>query len=170
MLEVLAVRASNGNLLPKDLCQPAMGPRTVVVSAPTPWQATVDLCLCWRLPDTHWQVYFSLLWDCCFFPLVLVHIWFCLFPPRASVSRVLWKFSNQILLCFKVRFPGDFQSLWQIPWLESLKWGLELSQQCNNFFGIIVLQLVGHPPSRYGVWFNVIAPLLPSHYGFSFYV
>lgn len=48
--------------------------------------------------------------------------------------------------------------------------GLELSQQCNNFFGIIVLQLVGHPLSRYGIWFNVIAPLLPSHCGFSFYI
>lgn len=28
----------------------------------TPWQATVDPCLCRRLPDTHRQVWLSLLW------------------------------------------------------------------------------------------------------------
>ena len=31
--------------------------------------------------------------------------------------------------------------------LASLVWGLEASQQCENFFGMIVLQFVGHPPS-----------------------
>ena len=30
--------------------------------------------------------------------------------------------------------------------LASLVWGLEASQQCENFFGMIVLQFVGHPP------------------------
>ena len=55
---------------------------------------------------------------------------------------VLWKFCNQILLTFKVRFPGDSQSLWQIPRLGSLMWGLDPSQQCENFLGMIVLQFV----------------------------
>ena len=32
-------------------------------------------------------------------------------------------------------------------------WGLEPSQWCENFFGIIFLQSVGHPPGGYGIWF-----------------
>ena len=47
---------------------------------------------------------------------------FLLGPPSVSVSPVLWKFSNQILLTFKVRFPGDSQSLCWVPRLESLLW------------------------------------------------
>ena len=31
-----------------------------------------------------------------------------------------------------------------MPRLENLGWALELSHQCHNFFGIIVLQFVGH--------------------------
>ena len=58
---------------------------------------------------------------------------FCLYPARVYVSPVLWKFWNQIPLTFKVRFPGDSQSLCQSPRLESLLWGLELLQQCKNF-------------------------------------
>ena len=61
------------------------------------------------------------------------------------VLPVLWKFCNQILLTFKVKFPGDSQSLCWIPRLGSLLWGLELSQQWDNFFGIIVLQFVDCP-------------------------
>ena len=46
-------------------------------------------------------------------------------------------------------------------------WGLETSQLCENFFGII--QFVGHAPGSMGYDFNVIAPLLPSHHDdFSF--
>ena len=51
-----------------------------------------------------------------------------------------------IPLNFNVRFPGDSQSLCWIPRLESRLWCLELSKQCKTFFGIIVLQFVGHPP------------------------
>ena len=75
------------------------------------------------------------------FSLVLVHTRFCLCPPGVSVSSVLWKFCNQILLSFKARFPGDTQYICLIPRLWSLL-GLEHSQQCENFFGIIVLQFV----------------------------
>ena len=42
---------------------------TVVFSAPDPAAATVDPCLCWRLLDTHRQVWLSLLWGHCFFHL-----------------------------------------------------------------------------------------------------
>ena len=77
------------------------------------------------------------------FSLVLVHTRFCLCPPGVSVSSVLWKFCNQILLSFKARFPGDTQYICLIPRLWSLL-GLEHSQQCENFYGIIVLQFVSH--------------------------
>ena len=63
---------------------------------------------------------------------------------QESVSPVLWKFCNQIPLPFKARFPRDAQSLCQIPRLRSLLWGLEFSQKCENFFGIIILQFVDH--------------------------
>ena len=70
----------------------------------------------------------------------------CVQSPRVSVSPVLWKFYNQILLNFKVRFPGDFPTLCWIPRSGNLSQGLELSQQYEYFFGIIVLQFVDRPP------------------------
>ena len=51
----------------------------------------------------------------------------------------------------------------QIPWgflitlldlqTGKLDVGLRIFQQCENFFGIIVLQFVACPPSRYVIWF-----------------
>ena len=58
---------------------------------------------------------------------------------QESVYPVLWKFRNQIPLAFKVKFPGDSQSLCWIPRLGILLCALELLQQCEDFFGIIVL-------------------------------
>ena len=82
------------------------------------------------------------------FSWVQVHTRFCLCPPRVSVSPVLWKFCNQIPLAFKVKSIGDSQSFFcQILRLGSLLWSLELSHQCENFFGIIVLQFVSCPHS-----------------------
>ena len=46
--------------------------------------------------------------------------------------------------------------------LESLPWGSEPSQQCKNFFGIIVLQSVGHRLGEYGIGF--LSLLLPSYH------
>ena len=46
--------------------------------------------------------------------------------------------------------------------LESLPWGSEPSQQCKNFFGIIVLQSVGHRLGEYGIGF--LSWLLPSYH------
>ena len=62
--------------------------------------------------------------------------------------QVPWKFCNQIPLFFKVRFPGDSQSLCQILRLGSLMWGLEHLQQCEKFFGTIVLPVCGSPTWR----------------------
>ena len=86
---------------------------------------------------------------------VLVHARFCLCPPclESLFPPVLWKSYNQISLGCKVRFPGDSQSLCQIPRLGSLMSGSEPSQQWENFFGIIALQFLGHSPSGYGIWF-----------------
>ena len=95
-----------------------------------------------RLLDTHrkpgsvsWGVTAPLSW-------VLVHTRFYLCPPRVCFP-VLGKFCSQIPLASKVKFPGGSQSLCWIPRLGNLLWALELSEQCENFFGIIVLQFVG---------------------------
>ena len=66
-----------------------------------------------------------------------------LFPP------VLRKLYNQILLAFKVKFPGDSQFLGWIPRLGRLICCLEPSQNCESFFGVIVLQFVSRPPRGY---------------------
>ena len=90
-------------------------------------------------------------------------------PPRLKslFSSVLWKVYNQIPLTLKARFPGDSQSLCPGPGLASLTWGSEPSQQ-QNFFGGIVLQLVGHPPLSMGFDFIVIVYHLLSCCGFFF--
>ena len=83
----------------------------VLQSVPlTPQQATVDSRLRRRLKDTHRQVWLSLLWGHCSFPLGLGgHK--VLSVPSKSFSPVLWKFCNQIPLAFKIKFPGGSQSL-----------------------------------------------------------
>ena len=50
----------------------------------------------------------------CSFPLVLVCTRFRLCPLKVCLP-VLWKFCNQIPLASKVKFPGESQSLHQIP-------------------------------------------------------
>ena len=83
------------------------------------------------------------------FPWVMMHTRFCLCLPRVSVSP---------LVVFKVRFPRDSQSLGRIPRLGSLMWGLDPSQQWENFFGITVLLFVGHPLMSIGFDFIMIVP------------
>ena len=63
---------------------------------------------------------------------------------QESLSPFLWKFCNQFPLAFKVKFPGDSQVPCRIPRWGNMLWDLELLQYCKNFFGIIVLQFVGH--------------------------
>ena len=67
-------------------------------------------------------------------------------PSNSFCFSSPWKFCNQILLTFRVRFSGDTQSLFQIPTLGSLLCGLELLHQQENFFSITVLQFVSCPP------------------------
>ena len=88
---------------------------------------------------------------------------FCLYPTRLEsvFLPVLWRSYSQIPLGFKARFPGDSQSLCQIPRLGSLLWSSEHSQQWENLFGLLllividitILQFVGHPSGGYGIWF-----------------
>ena len=124
--------------------------RAVVFSASDPMAGTViHPSLRWRLLDTHRPVWLSLLWGHCSFLLgpcahKVLFAPFCL--PRVCFP-VLWNFCNQIPLAFKVKFPGSSQFLRWIPRLGNLLRALEFSQQCRNFFGIIVLQFVGCLPS-----------------------
>ena len=108
-------------------------------------QSIVDPHLHWRLLDTHRQVWLSLLWAHCSF-LLGPGAHKVLFGPSRpkSVSPVLWKFYNQIPLASKVKFPGDSSSLYRISRVGNLLWVLELSKQCGNFFGIIVLPFMGY--------------------------
>ena len=99
-----------------------------------------------------------------------MHTRFCLCPPRLEslFPPVPWKSYNQTPLAFKVRFPGDPQSLCQIPRLGSLTWASEPSQQWENVFGIIVLQLwVAHQAGmEFGL--TVVVPLLLPRCSFFF--
>ena len=82
---------------------------------------------------------------------VMVHAKCCVCPPRPEslLPPALWEAWDQIPLALEVRFPQDSQSLHQVPWLGSLTWGPETSQQCKNFLGIIFLPSVGHPPDGF---------------------
>ena len=73
------------------------------------------------------------------FSWLLVHAGFVC-ALQESVSPVLWKFCNQIPLASKGKFPEGSQSLCRTPRLGNVFWVLELSYQCENFFGKIVLQ------------------------------
>ena len=83
---------------------------------------------------------------------VLVHARFCLCPPSLEClfPLFLWKSCDQIHLCFKIRFPGDSQSLCWVPRLGSLTWGSKPSQQCDNFFLYYCSPVCGSPIWR--VW------------------
>ena len=127
----------------------------------TPQQATVNPHLHRRFHDTHRQVWLSLLWRHCSF-LLGPGVGFVV-PKQGSVFPVLWSFCNQIPLAFKVIFPGYFQFLYLIPRLGNLLWALEFSQQCENFFGIIVLQFVG--PLLSGSMVELMATSFKRAYG-----
>ena len=120
-----------------------MAPRTVVVNASDLRQATVDPCLHRRLLESHRQFWLSLLWGHCSFLLgpgahkVLFVPFKSLFPQscKSSVIKSHWSSKSNSL--------GVSQSFCQNTRLGNLLWALELLQQCENFFGIIVLQFVG---------------------------
>ena len=62
---MVGITGSNGDLLPKDLCQHIVSPRTVVFSAPDPTAGHCQPTPPQRLLDTHRQVWLSLLWGHC---------------------------------------------------------------------------------------------------------
>ena len=109
----------------------------------TLWQATVDPSLCQRLLNTHWQAWLKSLvgslllspgtWYAQCFVCALQE---SLFPQSCgkSVIKSHWPSKSNSL--------GGSQSLCRIPRLGNLLWGRELQQQCENFFGVIVLQFV----------------------------
>ena len=109
----------------------------------SPWKATVDWCLQWRLVDTNRTVWLSFLWGHCSFLVspgahnVLFVLSKNLFPQscRSSVIKSHWASMSNSL--------GILRSFGQIPKLGNLLWALELLEQCENFFGIIVLQFMG---------------------------
>ena len=133
----------NGDLLQKDFRQHSGAPRSVVVRALTPQEATVNPHLRWRLQGTHKQVWLSFLRGHCSFLLGPdVNKFRC--ALQGSVSQSCGSSA------MKSHWPskpnsGGFQTLCQIPRLGNLLWALELLQPCKNFFGIIVLQFVGCP-------------------------
>ena len=110
-----------------------MLPRTAAVSVPDPVAGHCRLTPLPEAPGHSQEVWLRLLWGHCSFLLGPgVHRFCC--ACQESVSPVLWKFCNQIPLDFKVKFLGSSQSLCWIPRLGNLLLGLELSQQCENFF------------------------------------
>ena len=103
-------------------------PRLLYSEPLTPQQATVDSCLCRRLLDTHRpSMAQSLVESLILFPGSWCTQGFVC-ALQESVCPVLWKFSNQIPLAFKVNFPGGSKSLCRIPRLRNLSWAPALSQ------------------------------------------
>ena len=107
----------NGDLLQKDLCQDAVAPMTVVVSArdyavghcqPTPVLEAPGHSAANLAQSLVGSLFLS--------PASWCIQGFCC-ALQESVSPVLWKFYNQIPLTFKVKFPGDSQSLCWICWI-----------------------------------------------------
>ena len=66
------------------------------------------------------------------FSWVLLHTRFYL-ALQESFSLVLFKFCSQIPLASKVKFPGDSQSLCQIPRLRNLLWVPELLNSTRTY-------------------------------------
>ena len=134
---------AKGNLFQKHLCQHAVAPRTVAVSAP---DTATGHCQPAPSPVTpkHSQANLaqSLVGSLGLSPGSWCTQGFVC-ALQQPVSPVLWKIGNRIPLAFQVKFSGASQSLCQISRLGNLLWALEFLQQCENFFSIIVLQFVG---------------------------
>ena len=99
--------------------------RTATLRAPTLQQAAADPHLpgdSWTLPGESGSVSRGVPAP---FSWVLVHK--VLLCSLRIYFPVQCKLCNQIPLAFKVKFPGHFQSLLQIPRLRNLLWVLELS-------------------------------------------
>ena len=96
---MVGINGSNGDLLPKDLCQHIVSPRTVVFSAPDPTAGHCQPTPPQRLLDTHRQVWLSLLWG---------HYSFLLAPGEHKV----------LFVPSKSLFPQSYgSSVIKSPWL-----------------------------------------------------
>ena len=122
--------------------------------------APVHPHFCRRPSNPSRWFWFSLLWHLCSFLLGLGEHKILFVPSKTGVSvpPVLWKSCNQIPLAFHARFPRDFQSLCQIQAgkpdvkFTAFTRGGNLNKW-EDFFGVIVLQFVGHLHCQYGIWF-----------------
>ena len=84
-------------------------------------------------------------------PRVLVHVRFCLCLPggESLFPLVLWKSCNQILLAFKVRFPGDPHSLC-CPQAEKPDVGLRMFTAVGKLLWYYCSLVCGLPTQR--IW------------------
>ena len=126
-----------------DLGQHAVAPRTPVFSAP---DHVAGHCCHASVGDSQTLTRNSGSVSCGVtspFSWILVCPRFCC-VLQESVSPVLWKFCNQIPLALTVEFAGGSQSFCWIPRLGNLFRALGLLLQCENFFGITLLQFVCH--------------------------
>ena len=126
--------------------------QTAAAVPPSLWWAPADPHLPWRPSNTSRSFQISFLWSHCSFPLRLGVCKVLFVPSKTGVCFPQSCGSLVIKSCWPSRsdslgIPSPFV---ESPGWEAWQWGLEPSQRWKNFFGIIVLQFVGHPPSRYG--------------------
>lgn len=96
----------------------------------------------------------------------------CVLPPKVSslFPLVLRRSCNQALLAGKAKSSGASFSQYHTPRLGILTWSSRLLLLRENFWDIIILQFVGHPPGWYGIWLYHVGSLLPFCFSFFLYV
>ena len=92
----------------------------------------------------------------------------CPFQDWSLFPEVLWKSYNQIPLAFKVRFPGDPQSLCRIPRLEAWHGVQNFHKRQRASLVLFFSSLWFAHPAGMEFDFIMIVPLLPSHCSFFF--
>ena len=151
---------------------------------PTLQQATANPCLHQRLLDTHGQVWVSLFWCHCSFPLGLVCTRFCLCPPRVCfpspvwVPVALWWVNGDLLqegLFHTQVYCTQSPCPCSRPLLTYTFTGDTQTQFCLSLCGVSeswCTQGMFEPSEHlwwlWGLILNVISSLLPSCWGFSF--
>ena len=119
----------NGDLLQKDLCQDAVAPMTVVISAR---DYAVGRCQPTPVLEAPEHSTANLAQSLVGSLLLSPGSWYTqgfVCALQESVFPVLWKYCNQIPLASKVKFPGDSQVPCRIPRWGNMLWALEI---CNT--------------------------------------
>ena len=139
-------------------------------STPIPVMSPADPHLHRRPSNTRRQFWVSLLWGHCCSSLGLgaCNILFVLSKTTVLVSPSTLEVLQSNPAGPQAQIPWGFQVPLLHPQAGKPDVGSGPSQQWENFFGIIVLQSVGHPPRGYRIDFIVIVPLLLSCYIFFF--